>query len=325
MTGPAQLTPVFIIYKSRSGSTYIADLLARHPAVAIAPESNLVPNTLDFVKREQVTSIDRGNLPLVLDVILAEPKFRAWGLEKEEWLFHLQDMLPLDPNRFLAELILTYCRLKNDQLTVWGLKKGGWYNRNIVLLRKIFPDIRLIHIVRDGRAVYASSKIAVHTDKGRPLETCVRESAFKWKSYVNDFDKYRAEDCLEVRYEDFILNPESGLRGLLTFLGLSRDEDVLEYLLRPHETTFVHPRFAHLHTRVGADPDPTRISAWKGELDERDVRAFERIAGPELRSKGYELEYRVNPTDSALALFDNAKIRLAKLKSDLLRMRRFSS
>ena len=30
----------FMVYKARSGSTYLADILTRHPDIGIAPQSN---------------------------------------------------------------------------------------------------------------------------------------------------------------------------------------------------------------------------------------------------------------------------------------------
>jgi hypothetical protein len=323
--GRVPLGPVIIIYKSRSGSTYITDLLDRHPEVTIAPESNIVQNVVKFAKAQGIRRVTGTNLSDVLDVILEEPKFRAWGLDKRELFLRVQDKLPLDVNCFLAESILIYCRQRNNRLKVWGLKKGGWYSQNIPLLRSMFPNLRLIHVLRDGRAVYTSSKKAIHCDTGRPLETEVRKSAFNWKRYVNEFDRHKSEDCLEVKYEDFIIDPEAGLKGLFAFLELDSDKDLLEHILRPHRTTFVPPRFAHLHERVGAAPDPTRISVWKSELTESEVRVFERIAGRELRAKGYVLESKARAIDAVVSIFATARFKLRQYKRDLSRLMRGSS
>lgn len=279
--------PLFIVYKRRSGSTFLADLLSKHPAIGLAPESRFVLNLMqwDDGRGRQVTE---ASLEEVLDVLYQEPKFRTWKLSREELRTHVSGRLPLSTAEFARCVMRRYCRKHHPGCVVWGLKKGE-YLYNVAELRSLFPQAQFVHILRDGRAVFASSKRARHSETGEPFETKAGRSATAWINVVRVFERAHDEQyAYEVQYEELMRTPAPSLKRLLYFLSVEAGDETVASMLHPHETDYVPESQSHLFDNVGDAPDPSRIHGWKEELPEEEVRTFESIAKETLERKGYE-------------------------------------
>jgi hypothetical protein len=289
--------PFFIVYKARSGSTFLADLLVRHPQIGIAPESNFVPLMLKWARQDYRRVITPVGIQELLDVLYAESKFASWDLNRDSLQTYLTSIVPLEVSGVLAEILRFYCATKYPGSSIFGMKKGGWYTENTELVRKILPESKFIHIIRDGRAVFSSAKRAIHSYKGVSFEVEAAASALRWKRMVKAFDRMRSErNALEIQYEAMITEPRETVSRILKFLDARHDSATIEELLVPQRATFVDERNAHLHPNVGFDPKRSRIDAWKQELNVKEIEAFERVAGRTLSRKGYIVQN--TPTSS---------------------------
>jgi len=280
--------PFFIVYKARSGSTHLAELLTAHPSIGIAPESNLVLSLWEWSGggRRRVETAD--DLREALDMLYAEPKFVTWEVGRGALEASLLPRLPVGVGEVAMAAVNDYCAAKYPSSSVRGVKKGS-YALHAPAVLGMFPGAKFISLVRDGRAIYASSKRARHSDTGEPFETDPVRSALVWKRMVTALDRYRGEPFfLEIQYERLIAEPEETLRRVLSFLGLPAGPAELEAMLRPREAAFVHKRYSYLHPHVGKAGQLSRIDGWREELPEGEVREFERVAGQTLASKGYE-------------------------------------
>jgi hypothetical protein len=292
----------FIVYKARSGSTYLADILARHPDIGIAPESNFVLALWNWSGGGSKVVVTRAQLTEVLNLVYSESKFRTWGIDKATLFDELLTCLPLSVGDLARQIISIYCRQRYPGSRIYGLKKGA-YIRHIPSLLKLFLDAKLIHIIRDGRAVFASSKKATHSETGLPFETNPSLSALHWKHTVSIFDQYREKEfALEVKYEELLREPEKTLGEILSFLRVYNKDFPVRALLEPHhESLLVHERYAHLHPNVGKLPQLSRISTWQQELSQSEIKAFERMVGSALLDKGYALTYPITAWDNVKA------------------------
>lgn len=308
--GRFTIDPFFIVYKSRSGSTFLADLLVRHADIGIAPESKIIPLTLRWGRRGNRTISNEAQLHNLFDVLYAEPKFESWNLSRVNLREHIIPRFPIHVSDFLRETIALYCRSNYPDCRVIGIKKGGWYTENVRLLKRMFPRSKFIHIIRDGRAVFASSKRAIHTDRGLPFETTASISALRWKRTVKAFERHEGADyAMEVRYETLIARTKDTVARILKFLEVRSDSDTVEQLLMPREAAFVDARNAYLHKNVGAEPKRSRINAWQDELTEAEIESFERIAGPTLMRKGYQVGTGYTNGDKAYEM----RVRISEL------------
>ncbi len=151
-------------------------------------------------------------------------------------------------------------------------------------LFELFPDARLVHLVRDGRAVAAS----VMKLEWGPNEIHV---AAPWWAHRLSFglgaeSHFGPERVRRVRYEDLITKPEETLESLCPFLGIDYSETMLaaDGLRVPGFTT-------DFHRLVGSRPDPARVEAWRSDLSRRQIEIFENVTGELLSYLGYEPDF----------------------------------
>jgi hypothetical protein len=145
-----------------------------------------------------------------------------------------------------------------------------------------FPEAKLIHVVRDGRAVSAS---ILPLDWG---PNTIDEAAHNWMQRLAvalAAESYLGHDrIMRVRYEDVVRDPDRVLRTVCAHVGIDFQSQMTE------GDGFDSPAYtARQHTLVGRRPDASRIDAWKSCLTERQIEIFESIAGELLSYLGYDL------------------------------------
>jgi len=105
----------------------------------------------------------------------------------------------------------------------------------IPFIKKLFPHARFIHIIRDGRDVACSlvkgneGKAWMHTKPAgwkniQKKITGPERGAWIWNEIINtirdDSKKIPSNNFYEIRYEDFVTNPNKTMRALFFSLGL---------------------------------------------------------------------------------------------------------
>lgn len=111
---------------------------------------------------------------------------------------------------------------------IWGDKSPG-YIRHIPLLKELFPEAKIIHIIRDVRDYCLSINKAWGKNMLR--------AAQRWS---NDVSKARndghslKDDYLELKYEDLLESPDIQLKQICSFLHIEYDPEML-HLKNPTE------------------------------------------------------------------------------------------
>jgi hypothetical protein len=147
-------------------------------------------------------------------------------------------------------------------------------------LRVVFPDLKVIYLLRDGRDVAASFADAFKDDMSR--------AAFVWLRAVRAAHAFRDRhpgQYLEVRYEDLVRRPEPVLRGLSGFLGLPFDERMLrhqELNLRLGDVE----RTPHMQG-VREAVHERSIGRWRTAFDAGQIERLEGLLNPTLGNLGY--------------------------------------
>jgi hypothetical protein len=168
-----------------------------------------------------------------------------------------------------------------------GARRGGEKTptnvRYLDRLVAIFPNCRVIHIVRDPRANVASRlKVPWTSDD-------VVTNALKWKvdvlcarAFVERHGRGR-ELCKEVLYERLVAAPEAELREICRFLGEEFDERMLRY----HESARRFVRDEPWKEGTLRPAHASSIEAWRRELSGAQTFLVERITAPLMRRYGY--------------------------------------
>ncbi len=269
---------IFIGGCSRSGTTLLGAILGAHSDCVCPPESHFKVSVLRTCRRED-GSID---LEEALRFIRMHWRFKLWNLEIDP--SQAPDSSYVD---LLTWLVEAYGRSAWDDR---GLAGSTWIdhtpeNINYAhLLLELFPQARIVHIIRDGRAV-ANSIL--------PLDwgpNTVIKAAPWWEANVREGlaleSTLPADQIVRVMYEELVSEPEETVRQLCEKLGLAYEASMLQADgFRPPGYT------ASQHTMIGQRPDPSRATRWKTTLTDRQVELFESLAADLLEQMGYALIY----------------------------------
>jgi LPS sulfotransferase NodH len=273
-----------MLYDNRSGSTLLAALLNRHRGVSVSVEADFVFEVLEY-PHEPRTAAGMAEL---LDYLERETRFAKLGLDRAE----LERRLAAAPGGYGRDALLRaladlYFESRDPGAGMRVMKSPRVYF-HLDALRRAFPGVRLVHVVRDGRAVFHSKTRSASYD-GRAMADNVLHAARVWCRKLAIAGAHE-DVMLTVRYEDLVREPEAVVAGLLDGLGVpaagrevtKRQEDY---------AAAIHADQRHIHENVGQRPEAGRAASWRERLSAADVRLFEAVAGRWLARYGYALEH----------------------------------
>jgi len=280
----------FVVSRPRSGSTFFGDRLSRHPEILVAPESNIAPRLVSFFQKKKIYDDDDGKE--LADYVLEERKFKDWGLPSEKLLQALKNEHASDWPTTLHIICRAYRDWQKPEAKIVVLKKGGWYYKNTDLLLSTYPNSFFIGIIRDPRAIYNSSRRAIHSETKEPMENNAFRSALDWLEYVNLLKNNKARwpqkiHC--VKYEDFLHDVKGTLTNTWKQLGLKQvEESEIDDLLKIQtESHLVTPATKHLHNNVSQKPLMERAEKWKDELPYWKAKLIRLICRKRMNEFGY--------------------------------------
>jgi hypothetical protein len=243
--------PIFLVGSPRSGTTLTVDLFAQHPDVANWSEAG-----------------------------------RLWDP------IHYHD--PEADHDWTAEQATAGQIRRLHRWCEWYRQSHGkarFVNKHprnslrIGYLRRVFPDARFIHVIRDGRAVVSSILAQIGSRERRqkrPMggfakppgwralmrDDLAEQTALQWQAIVRAVREQRAalgSAYTEVRYEALCAAPRETYRELFRFAGLRSDDTALAGI-------------------------PERLEgseSWRKQLAPEQLITIEKAAGDLLRELGY--------------------------------------
>lgn len=274
--------PFFIVGSARSGTTLLRVIFNAHPGIAVPPESRFVT--------ELWRGSDEVGVASFLKAMADHPQFRSWGLPIDDVRAQIGPEARVRYPVALAAAYRAYAIRAGK--TRWG-DKTPRYVESIPLLDRLFPDARIIHLVRDGRNValsYANVPFGPKT---------VAKAASLWARRVmqgvRDGRPLGGSRYRELRYEDLVSDPERHVRELCAFIEIEFSPDMMEYTEKAKG--FVFEKARTYNPRVLEKPT-TDVRSWKDEMPAAHIEVFEAVAGEVLDLFGYERLY-ANPRPSA--------------------------
>ncbi|ABR63371.1 sulfotransferase [Sinorhizobium medicae] len=155
-------------------------------------------------------------------------------------------------------------------------------------------DMRVIHLVRDGRGVAWSLLKGYERDAKSGLQKEIRpksvfRTAVRW-SMVNLAVEYLSrklgpEKVMRVRYEDFASDPVAVMQKIGTFLEL--DLGPVGASLQKGEVMATGHQVAGNRLRMNASIALNKDEAWRTRMPARQQISFQRLGGWMLRRYGY--------------------------------------
>ncbi|MBI4503091.1 MAG: sulfotransferase [Gemmatimonadetes bacterium] len=278
--GQERYRPFFIVGSGRCGSTLLRAMLEAHPDIHVPPETHALGCALRAYRR-----YSRLPWATLLRVVLTHFQYhRHWDtFEMDLGLLYRELAVSPPEARNLATVLNALYRahaaLHKPSAIRWGDKTPAntyWLPQ----LRSAFPDLRVIHMVRDGRDVVGSFLRLNQLD-------LIPASEF-WSRAVRTaqtFGVRHPAQYLEVRYERLVTEPRAVVQQVAGFLDFSLDER----MLRHHELGLRLGDVERMPHLQGVRQPIYRTAAgrWRSELNAGQIVQIERLLGPMLASLGY--------------------------------------
>jgi hypothetical protein len=244
----------FLVGVRRSGTNWLRRIVDAHPDAAVIPGETYL--------------LSHGIRPLQERV-----QHGLRGSARTGTIFVDADRFKDAARTLCDDLLLGHLDGLDDPVRVLGERTPD-HVRNLDLVRDIYPDAAVVHIIRDGRDVARS---LVSQPWGPQT---YREAAEEWVSGIEsarevapELDRY-----LEVGYERLLEDPGRCVPELYDFLGLSTDGDVVERALLEAGVPY------------NVDPAVNRVTTqkWRGGIVGDDLAEVLDVAGPMLDALGYD-------------------------------------
>jgi sulfotransferase family protein len=267
---------VVIVGAARSGSGLLGARLTAGSALAIPPDGGfLAPLERRYGGRRWTPAMAAR----VVAEVACDPAFRRWGVDPGAVAARVVTARPASLGETVSGFYAAYAEAH-------GRTRFGDATPHDVFmldrLDRLWPGMRVVHMLRDGRDVAAAHlDAAAHGVPG--LAGSVQAAAAGWRAAV--LHARAAGDrlgprLLTVRYERLVADPRGVLGEVCGFLELPFEPAMLRQL--EHVDLPDEPRF----WRVGHDLVPG-AREWRRELSPGQIAAFEAVAGDELEACGY--------------------------------------
>jgi hypothetical protein len=303
MTAPTEtpLNPyVFFVGCPRSGTTLLKRLADAHRDLAVTPETHWISR----LYRRGIGVDDSGRTtPELLAALREDSHFGNLKIGLEEIEAMIADQPPYAD--FVSRLFDRYGEKYGKTLV--GDKTPS-YVKAIDLFHDLWPRVRFVLLVRDGRDVCLSllSWSRAARNVGRlPTwqEDPVSTAAWWWKRQT----RRGLEACARLppnlrhhlRYEEMIADPGRECERLCSFLALPFDSSMLQfYEGKQRDDPGLSAKKAWLPVTSG-------LRDWRSQMPADAIERFEAIAGDLLEELGYR---RACPHPSVEAITHASRI-----------------
>lgn len=319
----------YILSASHSGSTLLSMLLGTHPQIATVGEMKLPSEAMGDLRRyrcscgefistctfwQKVTELmaARG---LGFDVGHAGTDHRTVASRyarrllspmcRGPFLESIRDLaLAVSPTwrkqlpeiqRQNASLASTVSEIAGAQVVVDSSKTAV---RLKYLLRNPQLDVKVIRLIRDGRAValtymdpanFADAKEEARRGGGMGGDRAnerlsMAQAAYEWRRSIEEggciLRRLAKSQWTEVRYEDYCKDPDAQLTRLWRFLGVAP-------VGRPVELRRIGQHVVGNGMRLDTASEIHLDERWREKLTSQDLRVFDQIAGEINQKYGY--------------------------------------
>jgi hypothetical protein len=227
---------IFIGGSGRCGSTLLAELLDFHPKIASIFEVHSFAFLLKHIRNNSVPGIYllRDQFETIHRALLPETEYN-WRLTEEEAVFAWEKKI-IEPLQSGESLVNATRKWIDFLHTLQMIRDGSCYvvHKTPVLalylpeIKLLFPESFFIHIVRRPQDVilsYLEQNWGPANLKEGIDWYCERVDAF-----IKQKDEFH--NCIEIRFEDLILQPSRILDQIQETTGIENDtQSILDYNL----------------------------------------------------------------------------------------------
>jgi hypothetical protein len=274
--------PLFLVGMPRSGTKLLRELLNRHPKISIpGSETEFLPylahRWANFGNISDKDAFRKFYSQITRQSYFSYQREAKRLITASAWYDACREFTPAGVFEALIRLDVAAAA---DSGIIWGDKSPSYID-DLLLIKRLYPAARFIHIIRDVRDYCLSINKAWGKDMLR--------AAQRWADNIESaraVGRQMGRDYLELRYEELVSDTESAMRQAASFLGLAYDPKTLA-LAQPAENL----GGARGETRVVTD----NFGKFKEQLDRRMLRRIEALAGETMVTCGYSLAMPAQP------------------------------
>jgi hypothetical protein len=291
----------FIFGHARSGTTLLTRLVRLHPNVHCNYQGH-------FFTR-----------PPLLQSLVADPEITSWLTRRSNRWNRGEDLSPVIL-RAAADFIMERDARRIGKNIVGDKSPNSLLNGKAVnLLSQVYPDGRLIYIVRDGRDALVSHRFQTFIDGTQHLnkedwrireafindpesftnsersiftEKGLRRACERWENNVTETEERGkslfGDQFYALRYEDLLENSVHELRNIWIFLSAGNLDNELDELIASELNS--NPDADWQREKAGEIASSLQKGArgsWVEYFTPADHKVFESIAGVTLKKWGY--------------------------------------
>ena len=267
--------PFYLIVGSfKSGTTWLQKLLNAHPAICSQGEAWFFDNLLAYIN-------------MALEKYSSEKMPALHQLKPEQ----INNIFKTS----MFEYISNWPGIERAQCIVEKTPNNSF---KLPLIKEILPQVKVIHIARDGRDVVTSSWF--HQFRDKPDWFLQYENDFNgfvkyWTEEIwmkanrkcLDFKAEYPQDYLSIKYEDLIESPHTALTNLITSMGIDSDDTSVEQCLEAASFEKMSKG------RKSGEEDKNSFfrkgiaGDWQNHFQENDLQTFNKIAARMMSRLGY--------------------------------------
>lgn len=214
----------FIVGTGRCGTTILAKILNAHSKICVPPELQFITsigNGERFYDKYLKKEIKHYQAEDYINLFEQCCPYNLTGYFDIRDHFNNLSYPQIDIKNVFIDLFDNLCHQFNKEVLV---KQTPWYGQKLDVLKRLFPNMKVIHIVRDGRDV----AISFARTPWWSNDVCTNLNQWeKEVSQIHDFGTKNPSNYLEIRYEDLVTQPKEELIKVLNLLNLSFEENML--------------------------------------------------------------------------------------------------
>lgn len=272
--GSSSRVSFMIVGTQRSGTTLVQRLACEIPGVRVPAETQFFNELAPRLLRRRGAPLDATSLVRELEAYSKRKNARELGI---------------DPSLIVAgvngatgsvfEIFSAIVRSLAGAATVYGEKSPLHLLWGLALGRR-FPHLKFVAVVRDPRAVVASS-LRLHWNTKSHV-VMAQWWSLDQRYLVKIHRKLGSERVLVLHYEDVVAHPSAARRRIAHFLGLSFDGRAgavaLKEIALPRETWKAN----------ATDPvNPDRARAWQASLLPSQTLDITALCRRQMKALGY--------------------------------------
>lgn len=273
--------PIMVVGCPRSGTTMLQLMLHAHERIAIPPENRFVLRAYQDRHRFGDLSVEENRRRLAHFICKRKGMgFGDLGLSADATV---EQIVAGPPTLGSACGIVLRAYAHKFGKVRWGDKRPS-YLVNLHMVRDLFPDAQIVHIIRDGRDCVASLKETPWHRGGVPT------AIVGWCRGMDEGDRAArtlpSDSYFELYYERLVADPAPELRRLCEFLGERFDPAMTD----PSAVADVAvPQRKTWHALTHGAVTAARVGSWERRLEPAEIGLCEAVMRRRLVAHGYPL------------------------------------